>query len=748
MGIVSAGIVILLAAQDPRDPFTAQRNAAAARSVLSSRFTVAVAGSRTFRVGERIHLVLTYDDVPNRRSAENPCAHSVVPILDRAAGTADRRRDYFRIGISVPGGVCGCVEGGVVQMPQLVTVVEYDANGIPVITSKQVPPPPPPPRPRPPAVLVPYELTEYIRFDVPGRYRFYISDRIGSGTSVVSNIIEIEITPRDRRWEARTLRRAVRVIDSSTDSRERSDAIRTIETLPSREAIGEMGRREFARGLFAARDRDAAIAAFTKYVDDPASEVSEITLRILAGLHATRSPQAVVPADVRYKTMLEAHSRRLHALARAGVLVDRLTAAFQADLSKESQPDGRRVEHLRVTHALASVPTEVEAALNRLSAAERESILTSRRAVFAEDARFAPMLERLARRGSDAALMVLTDVAPSRARPIVLRDLRTSHPRLPLAISGRLVDDTLPALDAVFLRQLESANGRAQFAAALERIERYGSAAIAASVRRAYRARQDAHHCSVAIPALAYFFRTDPAFAATEFDAVRRSPAVAGEDCDADWRVDLPWLIAERRYSAALEAAAGEVLLGDDAYAAVRAGEMLADYGSPAAKTLVWRGLASWQRRWSAEQVRALGAADPSTWESVLEERLVRALQFGKEWRLQAADYDALTAACRRWACRAAVKDAREQAAAWTTYPMISRHHEDFSNRRGIYTLRGVAIPLTELAAQLRFFPRGTAFSAYQGSLAVHELWDVDLLADHLRLARVVRRSGMVIRPR
>ena len=76
--------------------------------------------------------------------------------------------------------------------------------------------------------------------------------------------------------------------------------------------------------------------------------------------------------------------------------------------------------------------------------------MTLHRRVFAADARFAPMLERLAHGGSDAATIALIDIAPSWARPIILRDLRAYHPRLPIAISGLLPDDTLPSRTPCF----------------------------------------------------------------------------------------------------------------------------------------------------------------------------------------------------------------------------------------------------------------------------------------------------------
>lgn len=744
--VIAAGIVILLARQTLADPFTAQRDLAASRNPLSPRFTVSTDGNRrTFRVGERISLILTYDDVPNRRDGgEGPCRHYAIPVLDRSAGTGDPLRDFYRTGLAVHGGVCGCAEGGVVGTLATILEVEYDANGVPSLTFK---PAPAPPKPKLPPVNVPYELTQHVRFDEPGRYRFYMADGIGAGSRadarpMISNIIELTIAPRGLAWEKETLRWAVSVLDTSASAEERSDAMRTLNALPSRAAMDEMARRGVS-GLFGARDRDGAIAALTKYVDNPSSPVSEPTVRMLAALQGTRlSARRVVPAGIRYQTLLQAHTRRWRALARAGTLVDAIGKAFDVDLRKQTTGESPKSPPQQITHALAAFPAEVETALTRVSVEPREYLLALHRRVFGVDARFAPMLERLAVGGSHAALLALHDAAPARARRIILRDLAAPEPRLPIAVSGVLADETLPSLNTAFLRRLEAADERPGFAAAMDRIERYGTVGIAARVREAYRARHDSRDCSIAIPALAFFLRTDPGFAAAEFDEVRRASPAAGEHCRTEWRADLLSSIATRRYVPALETLAGALLEGQDAEAAVSGAEVLAAHGSPAAKALIWRALASWQVRWSVQQVRALEEADPATWESVLEERLVRALLRAKHWALEPGEAARLAAACRTTGCRLAVEPTHDVAADGRE-PIISRGFDlDLSGRSGLYDIRGISAGLRELPAQLRFFPRGTTFRWLE-AIPGDPVWDLEQDADYRRVERIVRRAGM-----
>jgi hypothetical protein len=741
--VIAAGIVLLLARQTPADPFTAQRDAAALLNPLSPRFTVTVVGDRrTFRVGERISLVFSYDDVPNRRSnGEGPCRHYAAPVLDRTAGTHDPLRDFYRSGLAVAHGVCGCVEGGV-PGTGTVLAVEYDVNGVPSLTTK--PAPPAPPKPKPPMVKVPYELTEHVRFDVPGRYRFYMADGY-EARPIISNIIELTIAPRDLAWEKETLRRVVGVLDGSPSPEERTEAMRTLNLLPSRAALDEMARRG-ASALFGARDRDGAIAAVSKYVDDPSSHASEYTVRNLAALHGTRlSSRWVVPANIRYRTLLQAHRRRWLALAKAGTLIDGIGKAFDADVRKKATGEPPKNSPQQITHALAAFPAEVETALTRVSVEPREYLLTLHRRVFGADVRFAPMLERLAVGGSHAALLALHDAAPARAHRIIFRDLAATAPRLPIAVAKELADETLPSLNTAFLRQLEAAREQAEFAGAMDRIERFGTRTIAARVREAYRARHDRGDCSIAIPALAFFLRTDPAFAIAEFDVVRRALPAEGENCRTEWRADLLFFIAKRRSQPALEMLASGLFAGEDAEAAVSAAEMLATHGSPGAKALISRALASWQSRWSADDVRALEQADPATWESVLEERLVGVLTRGKGWTLESGEMARLTAACRTSGCRIALDQPEETR---TREPTISRGIDlDLSGRSGMYVIRGLFVTLRDLPGQLRFLPRGTTFQ-WREAIPRDPVWDLEQDADYLRVERIVRRAGMSLTER
>jgi len=97
------------------------------------------------------------------------------------------------------------------------------------------------------AVTVSLDLNDWIRFERPGRYRVYIATRRLQRSlvslPVVSNIIKIEILPRDPHWEAEIEHWAVGVLNSAAGDQERRDAIRALSFLGNEAAVEEMVRR-------------------------------------------------------------------------------------------------------------------------------------------------------------------------------------------------------------------------------------------------------------------------------------------------------------------------------------------------------------------------------------------------------------------------------------------------------------------------------------------------------------------------
>jgi hypothetical protein len=348
---------------------------------------------------------------------------------------------------------------------------------------------------------------------------------------LVSNILELEIGARDAAWEDQTVSRAVAVLASSSDATARTVAARSLRFLGTDRAIDEMVRAlsrvpddeksredssEYVRGLFAARDRARVMERLEAVVDDPAQPISWLQFVTLAALRlsASEAPGAFNPAHKRaaYNALA---ARRQRALHNAGTLADGLATAFGDYAPVREGSERRPCRGLEPqSPSIAEFPRDVEIALRRVPPSTQRAVLERERDHFL-DHRFVPMLTRLAAAsGADGpaerAVDTLNEIAPSAARRIILADLARARPRFGIATTRVLPDRTLPALDRTLLAQLTTARGLNQSSRAMDRIARYASAAIAPRVEREYRRLAQRPTCAVAVPAVSYFFRTDP----------------------------------------------------------------------------------------------------------------------------------------------------------------------------------------------------------------------------------------------
>jgi hypothetical protein len=678
--LFAAAVACLVTPQAAPDAFIAQRDAAAARNAASRMFTVATQGHRrAFRIGEPIPLVLTYDYVPNRGSLKGkPLRHFATVVLDHADGTADPLADWDRSPYPFPLGVCCGVEGGVV--------------------GGATPPPKPPP------VVLDVLLDNRVRFDVPGTYRLYLADvhdrefamtipdlQDPGGPPVVSNILELTIT-RDERWETETLDAALRVLDTSSEEAARAEAAAALARLDSPRAVDEMTRRyvhdrSFSMTqLFAARDRDRVIADLEALAADPREPVTGADVEVLAVLRLTRDHPEDLHLVDRRAALIDEEARRLQVLARAGRLKAGLIEACRSLAAPAYRPHA--LDGAVTSGAIAAFPRVTAAALTQVPAAARERLLDRWRPSFT-DARLVPLLDGLARGGSEAALRILNDLAPERARPIVLRDLAATTPRWPISMSGALPDATLPHLDAAFLRQLEAAPDSTRLRDALQRIARYASPAIAAEVERALARPRRVPACDVVAPALSYVLRADPPAGRHLIETIERTPVSGSGDCDGD-AASVLWAAAEAGWSAGLQTVLEERLAAADTRAATLAARTLSRDGPPSAKDALFRAL------------------DASR-QGDLQDELDIAITSGAQWRLTDEDFAHLAAGCRlRWCVdgsKDTMPDGRRRAAEPEIYGVY-----DLESKAFRYMVDGADVSDRQLDTRLAQYPDGTSF--------------------------------------
>ena len=268
MCLIAMGGHVALA-QD--DSFVRQRDFEATKNG-STGFSVSFADDRrSFRPGETIALVFTFDryDISGFNYEHCGGLGNADAVLDHSDGTVNPQVDFENNGIKGPNcGVLGGVRGGVIRS---------DGTA----------------EPQPPMQFAVF-LNQAVRFDRPGKYRVYVRSRhrfLGHQGDellppLISNILEFDILERDRAWAARTLEEVIGVLNSSSARVARTDAARSLSYLGTAEAVNEIARRfgrnpywggpgdpdsslnsHWRAGLYGARDRAHVVARLERELD-------------------------------------------------------------------------------------------------------------------------------------------------------------------------------------------------------------------------------------------------------------------------------------------------------------------------------------------------------------------------------------------------------------------------------------------------------------------------------------------------
>ena len=130
----------------------------------------------------------------------------------------------------------------------------------------------------------------------------------------------------------------------------------------------------------------------------------------------------------------------------------------------------------------------------------------------------------------DLALRRLFDISPSEARPFMLAELQRDELRVSMVTLNRLPDPAFPQFEPAWLRQLAEGILDERLDAAV-RLERFGSPAVLADVKRLYTAGASSWSCEVRGAVLGYLARGDATTSAPLVRFAVNAPALEGEDC-------------------------------------------------------------------------------------------------------------------------------------------------------------------------------------------------------------------------
>lgn len=134
----------------------------------------------------------------------------------------------------------------------------------------------------------------------------------------------------------------------------------------------------------------------------------------------------------------------------------------------------------------------------------------------------------------DLALRRLFDIAPNEARPFMLAELQRDELRVSIVTLNRLPDPAFPEFEPAWLRHLENGILDERLDAAV-RIERFGSPAVLADVKRLYAAGASSWSCDVRGAALGYLARVDREGSAAIVGSALNATSQEGEDCHGSY---------------------------------------------------------------------------------------------------------------------------------------------------------------------------------------------------------------------
>ncbi|HEX7330776.1 MAG TPA: hypothetical protein VF290_04705 [Pyrinomonadaceae bacterium] len=706
------------------DSFVRKHNERRAKNPEGLLFTVRLKYNRKqFRPGEVITVELSFasskpdtftlDAATYDRSGR---LHSDGFVLDRSENAVDPLSDYFNTGLHA------FMSGGL--------------RSIPVLTDK-------------PHVM-PVELNEWQRIEKPGHYRVYVvSNRVArkgdrhtlgddAGSAVVSNVIEFDVLPEDKKWSTQKLNEVIAALAKPGD--ERRAACRTLRFLGTTAAATEMRKRfrdddiqcewEYKFGLIGSPHRDYVIRDMENAISLREQPVTSHFIRTLALLEFTRRVTASAPPypagneeqikqwqiewDRRRSIFDELQLQYVRQLAMA--IPQKQGQARATSLQTLlDQFEQNTSEFARWSTLLALLP-EV---FRQLPLKEQFRVLQYQWKPIASAAMLPVLREVLSytyQPNSDGsenfhefhqedlrstALRRLYELSPEEGRRLILEEIRRPNLRVNQKVLQRLPDETLPELNSVLISNFENARqkGSSEGDEISELIERYATDEILPRVQAVYDARGvGKFECRPQTALLAYFLRVAPSVGG---EYLNKALAARGEGFTQCYK-DLLNGVAMLHMSAEVEEVATAALDDEDALVVSQAAGVLAEYGSAEAETALWRRMEKWHEvNRSKETVEELGNDQVA-----IEAALREALTSGHAWLSDIEKLKRLRDLCLTGTRR---KEVDEMIRGWNNriYVTVKSFSDDAIN---FHIANSDHKSLDSLKAKLLQFPKGSVF--------------------------------------
>lgn len=595
-------------------------------------FHIGVAGEpRRFHIGERIPLALSFSsDTPKKYQLNGATydrsgrMHTEEFIAERDSGFHDPYRDYFGLGL------LGYIGGGLRNDPLLDVAPD----------------------------TIDVALNDWLAFDRPGRYRFYVkSYRLSRRRAVgeagdrvihfaaISNVFEIEVLPKDPAWETDKLTELRAVLTRQGAANSLVPDLRSIEARRELRFLGTPEAVQFELNLarhgdptapntlllVGARDRPATVAAFDAYLADPQVAIREWDIRLRALFTYVRkyapayefyhpgAPAVALTPEAEARTVAAAKAK-LHDYE--AVLQQEAIRLIPAVAAKET--DAMRIASTKAIAVFA--PEAVRSA--HLSLGDDEQLtreeLIAKFPKLSEERQSALLNEQWDRVRGPEMVPVLQDFLAQAGPPSAPLSLFTAHlwggNTVPEAALRRLLELSPAAGTQVVRQDLASAQPKfARFAArefpsqevpqadaafrralqahdqsVLPLVAKFGTAHLADLMSEGYHAPQMLP-CDEEREYLTYFVRISPGKDGEGSRMLAR--ALAARTNRGCFRIMLQQ-VASEVWSPAIESQAVAALNDPEPELVISAAQVLSAHGSPAVEESLWKRAEEWSAYW------------------------------------------------------------------------------------------------------------------------------------------------------
>ncbi len=400
-------------------------------------------------------------------------------------------------------------------------------------------------------------LNDWLRFTKPGVYQVFVvtyrflkarDDKQAnmpawlddSAISATSDILTINIVPDDPAWTSATIARAKSDLE---DPQAYNRALRTLCYLGSPEAIrpvidnfrryklwDEYNSGDFyesSLGVYGSTDRNSTYEYLLSCIHNKDFAVRNsfvtmtATLKSLIDNAASPHPDAIITND-----QIEKEESNLEQLAAASVATKLPVPRAITLYTLLTMGEYAKVRHIPGAPASCrQYAADLTDHFGDLPDAEQDSLLDPSMGAWSDLAQqnIAPTLAALIKSPTatkevrSEACARLGEIKPSAGRAAILADIVSDAPLLDIGPLKSLQEATLPGLDVKLAAKLTSTEDLDTCDLYSALIERYGTAAIAPTVKKYIDTQWGEYSCRTQANLLAYFLRVAPEYGTASF---------------------------------------------------------------------------------------------------------------------------------------------------------------------------------------------------------------------------------------